>query len=341
MDEDLAAELRARAAADQEARERLEHFPVRRLGGWMSKKAKRSVETVRAIDEDNTAWLKELVRRQGWPGRSLVGEEAAHAAWLLVQHADHDPAFQRECLDLLEKAVQRRDASASDWAYLTDRVLRAEGRPQRYGTQFMYGPDGLQPQPIENPERLDEHRARVGLGPFEEYRQQMRRVYNTKMPSQPAPGRPVASCRSGSLEVSLRPLKLSGPANAFGALLARLRSRQEPVAADVPLPWLPEGCSPCRIGNGLGATRKGKLILRWHEIAQPASPCVEVFYQERPSHSPRLEPTSLGNRHAVWVFEATGDWLWIVVMTEKGKPYSLLGKLSEEELRRVAATLPE
>jgi hypothetical protein len=147
MDEDLAAELRARAAADQEARERLEHFPVRRLGGWMSKKAKRSVETVRAIDEDNTAWLKELVRRQGWPGRSLVGEEAAHAAWLLVQHADHDPAFQRECLDLLEQAVQRRDASASDWAYLTDPYCGRRGDPSVTAPSSCTAQMGCNPSP--------------------------------------------------------------------------------------------------------------------------------------------------------------------------------------------------
>src|SRR5207244_6160203 len=93
-----------------------------------------------AIDADNTAWLKDVVRRHGWPGCSLVGAEAANAAWLLVQHADRDPAFQRECLSLMEAAVAAGDASPADLAYLTDRVLRAEGKPQRYGTQFTQGP---------------------------------------------------------------------------------------------------------------------------------------------------------------------------------------------------------
>jgi len=132
VEEGLAAELRRRSAADQKARERL---PSRVPSlGWMSKKAERAADALRVLDEDNAAWLKEVVRSQGWPGRSLVGEESAHAAWLLVQHADHDPAFQRECLDLLEKAVQRGEASASDWASARSTVkLRAGLRNLRRG----------------------------------------------------------------------------------------------------------------------------------------------------------------------------------------------------------------
>ena len=309
-------------------------------------KAERALEALRLLDEDNTAWLKEVVRSQGWPGRSLVGEEAAHAAWLLAQHADHDPTFQRECVDLLEKAVQRGEASASDWAYLVDRVLRGEGRPQRYGTLFTEASAGLQPQPIEDLERLDERRASVGLGPFEEYRQQMVRLYGGRAakPSM-APGPPVASCRSGPLEVSLRPVKqLPGLAGPLGALFAWLRFRQSPthlVGADVPLPWLPEGCLPCRFGLGFGATRGGKLILSWYEAPQPSSQPVEFFYQQIRGRSPRLEPMSVGGRPAVWVVDAVADWEGIVVMTEKGKRYCAIGKLSRTELLRVAAALPE
>jgi hypothetical protein len=50
------------------------------------------------------------------------------AAWLLVQHADHDPAFQRVCLELLGGAVRAGEADVRHHAYLTDRVLLAEGR---------------------------------------------------------------------------------------------------------------------------------------------------------------------------------------------------------------------
>ena len=78
---------------------------------------------------------------QGWPGRSLVGEEAAHAAWLLAQHADRHPALQEQWLSLLEAAVAQGEASPIDLAHLTDRVLLARGELQVYGTQTN-GADG-------------------------------------------------------------------------------------------------------------------------------------------------------------------------------------------------------
>ncbi len=137
-----------------------------------------AMELLQAIDEENTLWLREVVKGHGWPKRSDVGDKAANAAWLLVQHADLDPAFQRECLGLLVEAVEADEASATDLAYLTDRVLRAEGKPQRYGTQFGPGRDGgFAPQPLEDPERVDELRAGVGLGPLEEYARKIREMY--------------------------------------------------------------------------------------------------------------------------------------------------------------------
>ena len=132
------------------------------------------------MDADNTAWLDALVTQAGWPLRSRVGEQAATAAWLQAQHADARPEFQRRCLDLVTDAVAAGEADPGHLAYLTDRVLCAEGKPQRYGTQFWNGPDGtgaLQPRPIKDREQLDERRAAVGLGPFADYERHMLENY--------------------------------------------------------------------------------------------------------------------------------------------------------------------
>lgn len=80
--------------------------------------------------------LKEIINRYGWPTHNLVGEQAANAAWLLAQHSDHFPSFQKRCLKLLKKAVMKNQASKEDLAYLTDRVLVRRGKKQVYGTQF-------------------------------------------------------------------------------------------------------------------------------------------------------------------------------------------------------------
>jgi hypothetical protein len=128
------------------------------------------VERLAAIMRDNAAWLADTIHDWGWPGRSLVGDDGADAAWLLAQHSDHDPAFQRECLDLLTAAAARGDARQSNVAYLTDRVLLKERGIQLYGTQFTNGPGGPEPQPIEDPDGVDERREAMDLMSLAEYK---------------------------------------------------------------------------------------------------------------------------------------------------------------------------
>lgn len=69
------------------------------------------------------------------------------------------------------------DAEARQLAYLTDRVLSAEGRPQRYGTQFHPVAGELVPRPIEEADSLDERRAAMDLCPFDEYVDSFRRRF--------------------------------------------------------------------------------------------------------------------------------------------------------------------
>src|SRR5262249_44571300 len=124
-----------------------------------------------------TARMKAIVAQHGWPGKRMVGATASHTAWLLVQHADADTRFQHDVLGLLEKAHARGDVDASDVAYLTDRVLVHDGRPQRYGTQFHDVDGTLVPNPIEDPAHVDERRATMNLGPIGEYAAQVSQTY--------------------------------------------------------------------------------------------------------------------------------------------------------------------
>jgi hypothetical protein len=130
------------------------------------------IERVTAVDADNTAWMKSLVAEHGWPRISDVGAEGSGNAWLLVQHADQDVAFQERCLELLRDAVIAREADGKHLAYLEDRVAMHRGRPQRYGTQFRSREGGgFEPYTLEDPARVDEWRAAVGLEPLAEYAQ--------------------------------------------------------------------------------------------------------------------------------------------------------------------------
>jgi Family of unknown function (DUF6624) len=150
MDEELRAELFRRMEKDQVARNALD------LAG------------MREADGENLPWLKAVIAERGWPGASLVGTDGANAAWLLAQHADDDPAFQRRCLDLLTVAVEAGEATGQQLAYLTDRVLLAEGRQQEYGTQMTARGGRWVPRNLRDPDGVDARRAAAGLGTMAE-----------------------------------------------------------------------------------------------------------------------------------------------------------------------------
>lgn len=114
-------------------------------------------------DHANTAWLKDIVARQGWPKRSQVGDRAARRAWLLVQHADANPAFQVMALRLIEPLAVIGEANRRDYAYLYDRVMLKIVGKQRYGTQLICRDGRLEPSPLENSRTVDSLRQSVGL----------------------------------------------------------------------------------------------------------------------------------------------------------------------------------
>jgi hypothetical protein len=161
VDDELRAELLERAGRDQAAREAMPAEPG--MQRWE--------QIVAPVDRANTARMREIVGEHGWPGHQLVGEEGAHAAWLLVQHAP--PEFQEQCLPLLEEAAALGDASPRDVAYLKDRVLLHRGEPQIYGTQYTIRDGVLALWPVQDPEGLDERRAALGLEPEAQNRARM------------------------------------------------------------------------------------------------------------------------------------------------------------------------
>ena len=173
MDEELRAELLTRREEDQ----RIRHAAMEATDPKTGRLPDDLGAEWHRIDTANTEWLSDVVDRIGWPGRTLVGEDGARAAWLLAQHADHRPDLQRKFLDLLRAAVADGEAEPRDLAYLEDRVRVADGRPQLYGTQFQGRGADLAPAPIEDPDRLDARRAAVGLQPFAEYEATLRARY--------------------------------------------------------------------------------------------------------------------------------------------------------------------
>lgn len=138
-----------------------------------------------AVHRRNAERLRAIITAQGWPTPSLVGAEAAEAAWVIVQHSIGEPDFQRRCLRLLQ--AMPGEVPPLQVAMLEDRIRVFEGKPQRYGTQFDWDEQGqLSPHPIEEADTVDERRRELGLLPLEEDLQQRREQIaqtNEKPPS--------------------------------------------------------------------------------------------------------------------------------------------------------------
>ena len=166
--EALRAELREMFRVDQELRNKA-------IKDWDNHEL---ASEIMEVDRRNTARMHQIVDAYGWLGKTLVGEDGANAAWLLVQHADADREFQKRCLELMI-AAGPDEVPPSNLALLVDRVRVGEGRPQVYGTQFWTDEnDRFGPCAIEDETLVDERRAGMGLGPLAEYKKTMMDLYH-------------------------------------------------------------------------------------------------------------------------------------------------------------------
>jgi hypothetical protein len=132
-------------------------------------------ELMAALHRQHNARLREILSEHGWPGHTLVGEDGAEAAWLLLQHAILDPELMRGAVQLVELAVQTGDTEPKYFALLVDRIRTLEGQTQVYGSQHDWDDSGnLSPLPIEDVERVDARRRSVGLDPLAQTTQRLR-----------------------------------------------------------------------------------------------------------------------------------------------------------------------
>jgi len=126
------------------------------------------VEVV-AADQHNLIRLKQILHQEGFPTAKMVGYIGVAAAWLLLQHADIDPAFQRHWLPVIGARARTGDLSYQFLGLFTDRVLLASGHKQRYGTQIMIERGQFIIRPTEDPQHLDRRRKALEMVPEEDY----------------------------------------------------------------------------------------------------------------------------------------------------------------------------
>ena len=158
----LRADLAERFVRDQDARNAwIAHRGAPGLSAWVNR-----------VDADNLQWLHRLVRRKGFPTVAQVGERGVRNAWLLLQHADQDPAFQAALLPVLMQRHADGELDGMTLSRFVDRVMVAGHQPQRYGTQF--SPEAWATAHFGLPDEqavqdVDDHRRALEIMPLADY----------------------------------------------------------------------------------------------------------------------------------------------------------------------------
>lgn len=170
--ENVSAHLNEMASADQQIRQEWDLLEQNSKTTVAEKDALQ--QRWRTIDSENLKQLKEIIAACGWP----TTNKDSHSAWLLVQHADSDLAYQHLARALLETSVRAGVAAPRDLAYLADRIAANEHRPQEYGTQFTQ-PDRchLVLDPVDDRALVNQRRLAIGLQSLEEYEAEGRRRF--------------------------------------------------------------------------------------------------------------------------------------------------------------------
>ncbi|MUP44692.1 hypothetical protein E0K83_02905 [Gramella sp. BOM4] len=115
--------------------------------------------------------LEEIFDEHGFVGFDLAGREGSQNFWLMVQHSDHKPEFQKEVLKKMKIEVDKDNAIPSNYGLLLDRVKINSGEKQVYGTQVTYNHNTGQayPKPLADSVTVNERRKEIGLEPLEVY----------------------------------------------------------------------------------------------------------------------------------------------------------------------------
>ncbi len=126
------------------------------------------------IDSSNLRFIDSIVRKQGYPGKTVLGAQKAFIPWLIIHHSD--ATALAAYLPVFKEAAEKGEMLFANYAYSLDRVLVAQGKEQRYGSQIAQGAmkkTGKQMKfvwPLEEPEKVNERRKAAGIdGTIEAY----------------------------------------------------------------------------------------------------------------------------------------------------------------------------
>ncbi len=164
---ELVAELAIIGSEDQAGRQRMDE--IEQKYGRESKQMDSLWKDINFKDSINLIKIIKILDTYGWQGFDIIGEDGVGTQFLVIQHADLKT--QEKYLPMMQEACKNGKLLSSSLALLEDRIAHRNGKLQIYGSQI--GFDKIKKVnyllPVEDPDHLDERRAKMGLGTISDY----------------------------------------------------------------------------------------------------------------------------------------------------------------------------
>jgi uncharacterized membrane protein YphA (DoxX/SURF4 family)/peroxiredoxin len=129
-----------------------------------------SIQT--ALDRSNFEYLASVMDQHGYPGKTMVGEPTNLVGYEILKR---QPEAIENYILMLQDFTESGELPMTHYATLEDLLLMYKQEPQKYGTQGYIDSSG-NPYiwPIDNPETVNERRAKVGFTTtIEEYAKEL------------------------------------------------------------------------------------------------------------------------------------------------------------------------
>lgn len=161
--EDLIKDLKDIESKDQNIRNEVDE--------WYKNNTKQNIDKNllkrwEQIDKENLEKI-EIILKDGYPSKDIVGSENSLIPWLIIQHSDLE--IMKKYLPILILAVEKGDIEKQHYALTIDRILMYEKLPQIYGSQLILENRKYVVYDLLDPINVNVKRNEVGLEPLEDY----------------------------------------------------------------------------------------------------------------------------------------------------------------------------
>jgi len=152
----------------EDQKHRYEIDPISEKFGWDSDEMKNLWKIMNKTDSSNLVIVEQILDTHGWLSSEEIGTDNS-TLFFVIQHSNQET--QEKYLPMMRKAVKEGKAYSSRLALLEDRIVIGKGELQVYGTQMGLNQESGETYvlPMIEPEKVNERRAEIGLGPIEDY----------------------------------------------------------------------------------------------------------------------------------------------------------------------------